>query len=183
MEGWDARSMILWKFRHYSCTNIDIDKFKRAYRDRLTFMACANIGLAKKNATSECIWLSWSIEWIEGNRLTYSSTVIVDPKNVPNCTSVSWHWSYSLPVVKVIVRKQHFYEGTRARKYHYLDFAVLHIYQQAWDETCRFLYKRRNAFVEPLIDIKQLRDHVQREHLSNALRISSYCELGWSNRP
>jgi len=27
----------------------------------LTFMACANIGRARKNATSACIWLSWSI--------------------------------------------------------------------------------------------------------------------------
>jgi len=35
--------------------------------------------------------------WIEGSFVTYSSIDNVDPRNVPNCTNVSWHWSYNFP--------------------------------------------------------------------------------------
>lgn len=67
------------------------------FEEILTLMAWLNIGLAKKNATSIGTWYSVNMVWTVGNLFIYSSTDKVEPKNVPNCTKVSWHWSESLP--------------------------------------------------------------------------------------
>jgi hypothetical protein len=162
--------------------------------ESLTFIACANIGLARKNATSACMWLSWSIEWIEGSRSTYSSTVMVDPRNVPNCTKVSWHWSYNLPIIKNkngLSKNSDIVENFQL-KILILSLHTIHIstsfciqltYQQVSSEIYLFPYKQRNVFVVPSTNIKRPQDRVLQELPLNAVKISLCCELDWSNRP
>jgi len=140
-------------------------------------MACANIGRAKKNATSACMWLSWSIEWIDGSRSTYSSTVIVEPKKVPNCTSVSWHWSYNLPIIQ---KKNSKWYVSEKRKFLFLNFCLAShnsIYQRVLNEIYPSLCKQRNVSVAPLIGIEWPRGLARREFPSNAVRISLCCGL------